>query len=111
LSWIFFVNFATVHLRGMNRQVLCHGSSLESVSGELRLFFLNRSHISSKFGKYVRNVNDRTIILNWCILCAGPSYRVSVLKGVWRAISNRKHIYSPVNSAVRPICSQLSSCN
>jgi len=29
------------------------------------------------------------ITLNWYTLCAGPSYRVPVLKDVWRAISNR----------------------
>jgi len=44
LSLIFFVNFATVHLRGMNRQVLCHGSPLVLASGELRLFFLSKPH-------------------------------------------------------------------
>jgi hypothetical protein len=110
LPRIFSVNFATVHLRSINRQVLCHSSPLVSASGEPRLFFY-RSHISSKFGKYVRNVNDRTIILNLYILCVGPSYRVPFLKDVWRAISNRKHIDSPVNSAVRPPCSHLSSCN
>jgi hypothetical protein len=53
----------------------------------------------------------RTIILNWYIPYVWPSYRVPVLKDAWRAISSRKHIYSPVNSAVRPLCYQLSSCN